>query len=547
MKLITSLLVAACCILAPASYAADVTVHLHLVSPQELEVSYQLPEKCDSVAFLNHETLPMFGGEIRGAWKPVDDCGTADGKQITRTNASCSQIRFRVPASNRIYDRVSPGSFPMGEGLFAHTTNYAVNEQCGSVGYRFSADGSIVLKGKIFEQSASYDEVEGQYLAVLLLQKTIKSNGNAITYFNPALGAETSQLIQSIADQSISFYRQQLPKLHFRKPVLAATVLQDGRDPYYWGDAGDILRLALYNWPQQPTTETDFKLRNFIWHEFAHRFQPVHKIENDGLQPYQSEGGADFLRWYGGIKKKWLSKEQASSEIDAAVSTCISLVEDYSWKNLPDRARMQGQFPYSCGLALHVFGLAERQTKVSALQQFSDYYQAIDDGKTNNFVQAIECGKLKNCSPKWLAQLLGDTSIAKAWQELFAETKLARITAPKQNDYSEIQSKAFASLMQGDCHGNYGYSTNPKFFEVDRMQLTCTHLRDGMKITQIEGKDLFGKELIVDQLNQICTSRGSVNLGLDNGETLALPCTANFKMPTFYAVDMDKLSKKLGL
>lgn len=526
--------------------AAEVTVHLKLVSPQELEVIYSLPEKCDAVPFLNQETLPTFGTEIRSAWQPLDDCGTANGTTLIKKNKTCSAVRFRVPASIKVFDRVSPGSFPIGDGLYVHTTSYAISDSCGSVGYKFSASGDIAFKGKVYRNSASYDEFDGQYLAAILLQKKILSNDGAISYFDPALGIENIQLLQDIIDQSMAFYRLALPDLHFRKPILVATGPKDGGDPYYWGDAGDVLRLALYNWPQHPTGDVNQHLKRFVWHELAHRFQPHSADSNMQTEPFISEGGADYLRWIASIKTKWVTPEDAAKEINSAISNCVFKADNFSWKTLPEKLTRSGSMPYECGLALHVMGLAIRQNNISPLQQINDYYSALETGTPISFEQAIECGKEKNCTPKWLPKLLGTQTLSEVWSDFFANTQLAKVTPPPPEQFANIRRMAFANLMQEDCHGNISFYQDPDMFRVGAIQ-DCSVLREGMQIKQIEGKDFFGTSLHVEEMNLACQSRGNISLGMQNAETIIVPCKSIYKIPTFYSVDMKRLMQKLDL
>lgn len=546
MKFLPVIFATSACLLFQQSHAADVTVHLKLIPPQKLEVSYQLPQTCDALPFLNEETLPKFGSEIRAAWQAMDDCGTADGTTLTKTNKACSGLRFNIPATSKFYDRVSPGSFPMGEGMYVNTTSYAVSDKCGTVGYQFSAPGSIAFKGQLFEETASYDAYDGQYMAVLLLRKQISSKAGIISYFNPALGAENIQLLQTVASQAVDFYHQALPDVTFRKPILAATVEQDGGVPGFWGDAGDVLRLALYNWPERPTPDTDERLRKFVWHEFAHRFQAPSAKEKEQRAPFIGEGGAEYLRWTASLKTKWTSPEDAATELSTAISNCLSRTAGYSWKTLPKKLAASGAVPYECGLALHVMGLAARQNDGSALQQMNDYYHGFETGEMTSFEQAMECGKKKNCTPLWLPKLMGDQAMSTAWPEFFASTQIAKPSPPPPTQYANIQRMAFSALMEENCNGNASFYTGKDAFLVGEIK-GCKLFSEGMQIDEMEGKKLFGSLLLVDEMTQACISRGEVNLGLKNGVKLAVPCKGRFKIPQFYAVDMNRLMQKLDL
>ena len=533
-------------LMSPHAGAADVTVHLQLTAANALDVSYHVPKTCTTLTFLNHETLPQFGKEIRAAWQALDDCASVNGETITKTNQTCSNLRFRVPASKKVFDRVSPGSFPVGEGLFVNTTNYAVGDQCGKVAYHFSAAGSIAFKGQLFQKEATYQEPDAQYMPLLLLQKQIAIKNGAISYFDPALAEENRLLLQNSAEQAIDFYRRALPDLHFRTPILAATAVNDGGYFSYWGDAGDVMRLALYNWPSPATPEADARLRKFVWHEFAHRFQPSSTIVKLGRDPFIVEGGADYLRWVGGIKNKQLGVKEAEQEINTALSNCISKTGDSSWKSLPETLTHRGSFPYECGLALHVMGLAARQNNSDALQQMNDYYLALDKGESIEFAQAIECGKDKDCTPSWLPKLLGDQPLKATWSAFFVETQLAKVSGPNREQIADLQRQAFASLMQTDCMGNISFRRNPHDFSIEAIP-ACKVLREGMQINEIENLPLFTDILVVDEMNRACETRGKVSLGLVNGEKIFVACKTPFALPTYYAVDMPRLLRKHNL
>ncbi|MFZ6731825.1 hypothetical protein ACO0LG_07880 [Undibacterium sp. Ji42W] len=534
------------CLLAQQSHASEVTVHLKLISPQKLEVTYQLPKTCDAIPFLNQETLSRFGSEIRAAWQAVDDCGTADGKVLTKTNKTCSNIRFNVPATSKFYDRVAPGSFPMGEGMYVHTTSYAVSDKCGSVGYQFSSPGSVAFKGQLFQGNASYDAYDGPYMAVLLLQKKIASTSGTISYFNPALGAENIQLLQNIANQAVDFYHTALPDVAFRKPILAATMEKDGGTPNFWGDAGDVLRLALYNWPEHPTPDSDARLRKFVWHEFAHRFQAPTAKDSEQRAAFIGEGGAEYLRWTASLQTQWSSPDDAATELSTAISNCISRATGYSWKTLPKTLANSGSVPYECGLALHVMGLAVRQNDASPLQQINNYYHGFETGKVASFEQALECGEKKDCTPKWLPKLMGEQAMSIAWSDFFFSTKLAKTAPPPPAQYANIQRMAFASLMEEDCNGSASFYTDKDAFLVGEIK-GCSVFKEGMKIQKMDGKGLFSSSLVADEMIQACISQGKVSVGLQSGETLFVPCKGTFKIPQFYEVDMKRLMRSLDL
>ena len=122
---------------APASPAAEVDVSIRLAQPDALEVRYQLPPGCDSLPFAEN-------GVDRSGWQPAGQCGKVEGGALARTDSACGALTFRVPAAATF--RGYPAAYPMGvgEGIYLHTSLYALAASCGQVRYRFEAPGTVV-------------------------------------------------------------------------------------------------------------------------------------------------------------------------------------------------------------------------------------------------------------------------------------------------------------------------------------------------------------------------------------------------------------------
>jgi len=147
------LIVAAALTLAAGQAAAEVRVEVGLAALDALQVNYTLPASCSGLSFLKHGP---WAGQIRARWQPLGNCGIAGSDQLARGTASCQVLSFRVPATS---DKVAgyPGSFPTGEAIYAHMSNYAVGAECGPVQYSFSAPGSIATRFKLHQGRAAVD------------------------------------------------------------------------------------------------------------------------------------------------------------------------------------------------------------------------------------------------------------------------------------------------------------------------------------------------------------------------------------------------------
>lgn len=136
--------------ISPQVAAGGVTVTVRLAAPDALEAVYELPAACSTLPFLKKGAD---AARIRARWQAGDGCGRAGGDTLARGAQACAVLRFRVPATS---DKVAgyPGSFPVGQVLYAHMSNYAVGEECGPVSYRFAGPATIRAAGRSFDRSA---------------------------------------------------------------------------------------------------------------------------------------------------------------------------------------------------------------------------------------------------------------------------------------------------------------------------------------------------------------------------------------------------------
>lgn len=549
MKPLPAALLLSLSVTTPLLYATGVDVQIKLSGADALELSYRLPPTCARLPFVNAGNLANYAGVIRAAWQALDACGAAPAEALLQDELSCQVQRFKVPATSASYDRVYPGSFPMGQTMYVHTGNYAVTDACGPVSYHFMAPGGVALEGRHWPDGVEMSSAEAGYMPILLLQKTLPASAGALTYFDTALGEKNIKLLQSAADESIDFYRFNLKDAALRMPILAATSVADPRSgSWFWGDAADVLRLSFYNWPQQPDPKQQLSAKRFVAHEFSHRFQPQHGFVADLNSTLISEGGAEFLRWTLSIQKNWLSKAEAAQELDQALAQCLIASGDQSWGNLSGNTRNSGQLPYQCGLVIHAYGLAARQSKLYPLQHLNAYYRDIAAGKARDFGQTMECGESTACQAKWLPRWLGKgESMGQIWKEFFVKTGLAEAVTPDTEQQSAMQVRAFSQLMAEDCGGNVSFFTEKEGFRVAEIQ-GCQVLRQDMFVIAIEGVSLLTEASPLQRMADACQQRGELKLGLKNGASLSIACKqAYHAQSVFYKVNMDYLLKKLAL
>lgn len=526
-------------IASPRLEAADVRVRISYAAPDALEVRYELPEGCTRLPFQGNGAGYA---EIRAGWKSSDQCGSVDGDALTRkAGASCRSVRFRVPTST---DKVTgyPGAFPIGEAIYAHTSKYSVGEACGRVDYQFQAPGSIAVQGVLHQHNALLDGVAGADTAVLLLPAKVQPANGAIEYFDPALSAEAVARIREVADGTISFLRAALPDAPFRMPVLAASRTSAPGDPTIGGDADDVLRLTLFNWPQQPGSELQQQMTKLVAHEFSHRFQ-----QRDAVDVYPDarlihEGGGEFLRWLVSVKKGWLTREQAARELDESLAECMIGTGKSSWADLPRSYTAAHRLEYSCGLASYAYGLAARTGAGDALSRFGGFYKAIQQGARPDFAQALECGPETACEARWLPSLLGkDIPMPQAWEAMLSSTGLAKASAPNAGELDAMMRDAIVQAVQADCDGQSSTTPTSEGMIIDGLSV-CTTLRTDKYVVAVEGLPVFGSSLALSTMVAACAQRGVVRLGMKDGTSLMLTCHQPYPVrKKFFRADIERV------
>lgn len=522
---------------------AGVDVELRLVAPDALEFSVALPAACDAVAFIKNG---RDGAATRKDWQALDACGRAGADRLARGDGLCPVLRFRVPAATE--HPGYPAAFPLGEGLYAHLSNYALADGCGKVSYHLAAPW-IAAGGQVHEGGAV---AQGPDSSVLLLQvPPQKTAFGTPGYFDPRLSPATVKQIRDVADGTIKYLRGALPHAPFAPPMLAASLASAPGGPRPGGDAGDVLRLSLYNWPRDPGPDDRAQLTMLVTHEFSHRFQLRDAVDVYPDARLIHEGGGEFLRWVTSVHEGWLTPARAAADLDRALSTCMLYTEGQSWRALTPRQIGVDRLEYACGLPAYVYALAARRGPGTALSRVDRFYNELRSGAVPDFAQAVDCGAAlpaPACARTgWMKRLLdGEGTMEQQWADLFRQTGLSSPQPPTQSQRDAMVLRALVKLMKDDCGGRSGTMPVPDGVVLDGMKACKTFTQDAY-VTAVEGLPVIGHAGAGTAMAAACESRHQVVLGLKEGGTLVVPCAAAYRMRTaFYHADIGKVLEALS-
>jgi hypothetical protein len=520
-----------------AARADGVSVLVRLAAPAALEVSYALPEACTELRFLKDGAD---GRKIRARWLAQDDCGAASGDTLRRKPGACRDVRFRVPATS---DKVGgyPGSFPAGQAVYAHMSNYAVGAECGPVRYRLAAAGSIETALARFEGESE----AGADAPALLFPMRLASA--ELDYFDPALSAAAAAQIRSVAEGTAAYLRQAMPQAPFKRPIIAATLAREPGGPNIGGSAGDVLLLSLFNWPAAPAPQDQRMMNKLVAHEMSHRFQLRDAVDDYPDARLIHEGGAEFLRWSVSLRQGWLTPQQAAEELDDALAACMLATGERGWRALSPGEIGGNRLEYSCGLPAYVYALAARQGQGTPFARIDDFYRQLAAGARPDFAQAIECGAAP-CSARVLPAILGAPGPMRAqWAAVLGQTGLARPRAPSQAQVDAMMLQAVMALTREDCGGKRSMTPTPNSVLIDTLP-ACKNVKADIEVLRIEGQPVFGGPLALPAIAEACASRHAVRLGLKDGASLTLGCSVPYRATAhMFGADIDKVMQALGL
>lgn len=528
---------------------AGVTITLTMPDPAALHIQYDVPPSCGELVFHNHDIAPADAQSMRAGWQAMDACTRTDAARITRApppagpgaqDGACASLRVRVPAAAVNLDRVYPWAYPVGAGLYAHTSAFAVTDACGPVRWRVAAPGgAVVADGQPLGESGALPPGAAQAMPLLFLPSALPAGVRH--YADPALPAPLMARIGAIGARVERWLGAAMPNQPYQTPFTVAGIAPAGT---WRGDVANrtLMRLAF---PAQPDDRVSAELPGFLAHELAHVAQPAAYPDDRGETAMLAEGGAEFLRWSAEAQLGWRAMPELHDQLERAINNCIAMAAGKPWRGVT--ARQHGRLPYDCGLAFHVLALAARGQSASgtALAALDSYYTAARHGAA---VATLECAGKAGCAPRWLPAL--------AYSDTPLDTVLAdyarqhRWLLPADGVPAGLERQlgfaAFNALMAADCDGP-GYFSDPQGPRIAYSR-NCKSLRDGMRIMTVEGRALVTDPGAPAALAHACRTHGKVALGLHDGATLEVPCDSRVPTPPrFYSIDMPPLLARLGI
>lgn len=194
-----------------------------------------------------------------------------------------------------------PFVFPIGQELYVYLPNYAVGDTCGRMNYRVAMP-RVTVEGRSWQDGMQL-RGGGDASALLLTVPPTEQIAGAPAYIDPRLAPAVADHIRQVADGTTAYLRHVLPHACVTAPIVAAAHVPNLGVPPLEGDAHDVLHLALYNWPGEPSPDDQAALTCFVAHEISHRFQLHDAVEVCPDARLIHEGGVEFLRWATSVQK----------------------------------------------------------------------------------------------------------------------------------------------------------------------------------------------------------------------------------------------------
>ncbi len=547
----------------PAGAPAPVQATLLLRGADAIDVSYRLPPACKALAFTNDGLRAQAAVHLRSDWTPLDDCTAIDFQSIRPTRPACTTLRLRVPATSRardtrVYGQVEPWAQPVGDGLYVHTSAYAV-QGCGTVDWHFEAPGgTVMVDGAVaaaaLGRRAAENDADLQAgpdtgrsgMAALLLATPYRTDAPPF-HADPAVPPATQALLMDTFTAALDGLHALLPGLA-PAPAYALALPDDGPDLRADVANGTVLRLLVpAHEPAHVPTELRAQARALLAHEVAHLVQPPHwpapRGEDAGAL---REGGAEFLRLALALRLGWIGREQARDELEAAVNGCAAVAGDLPWRALEGRG--DGALARRCGLALHALALA-RPGRATALERLQALYRTAP-ATVDAAARMLECGLDAACTPALPARLLGATPLRDVLAQEARGSGALLAAAPAWGPAlgATMALRHLQLLVRADCHGRAGVYPDPAAPRLGP-GLRCGVLRDGMIPESAEGVPLFTQDSTATAIAasaRACRTRGSTVLGLRGGGRVTVPCARIGGLDTrVFGVDPARLDALL--
>ncbi|MFZ6800072.1 hypothetical protein [Undibacterium sp. Di24W] len=520
---------------------AQIEIHMRLLPDQGLSLEYHVPPQCTQLRFDKDGPLAQ---QIRASWRAEDECASIEGDEI-KLKPQCHVARFFVPSSvNKVTGY--PAAFPMAKALYVHTSNYQLDSRCGEMRYSMFAP-HLAYEGRAYQSSSRFAPAAESSFPILFSTQalTIDAGTGVLSYVDENLSPAYVSRIQEVSRETIKYLRTAMPKARFMMPILAAANVPHAGAVGFDGDAGNVLRLGLFNWPSEYTAQEKKSISDFVGHEFSHRFQKRDEVDIYPLSRVIHEGGGEYLRWHTAVQLGWMNQEEAAKDLDDALNRCLLGVENKPWQALSKNYTAPRQLDYRCGFAAYVFGLAARKNLSVGISNVAEFYAKIQDGIRPDFFDAIECGDKLDCHPRWLPQLFTSAiPMATVWDDFFQQTGFARRVPPNQVQLDMMIKKVFSSMIKEDCGESSVFEASDGLI-IDDLK-ACKQLKPKMKVIGLEGYAIFGNTQALPALLTACQQHGLASVQVTNQESLYLTCKTPFSLNSyFYATDITKLLKAL--
>ena len=540
-QLIVPALLALC---AGASQGAEVGITVSMATPGALEVRYDLPPGCARLDFSNAGIVPPAAAAMRADWRALDGCATLDAQGVVVQDASCRSVRFHVPASTANLDRVYPWALPFDQGMFSHTSAFAVNDSCGATSWQFAAPGgTVVVDGKAEAGKATRAAgTPNMHYAPVVFMQTV---GGGRVHIDAAIAPETARFFQDTTGQLFRHYAAAYPGIAFAPPYTVAIAAQDANN--YGGDVANrtTMRLTI---PVSANKEQRDNVQRFLGHETSHLLQ--HELTRDTWNADANaimEGGADFMSWAAAVRLGWIDRPAAAAKAGESINACLLELKGKNWQQVTDR--QWGDVPYKCGMALHLMGLSGRAVPARPELVLRDYYAAIASGAQTDFAQALECGTSNTCKATWLPRALGSKEPFVDVMAAFGAQTGLLTSAPVWTPETVrlVGYERFAQLMAQDCGGEISFMQYANAVGIAKVK-ACKTLREGMIVKLAGDKNMFTELDGLRGMIASCQTSGKTRLGLKDGSAIELACARTMvDLPILYTVDGERLFARLGM
>lgn len=513
-----------------------------IISPLDstrIQLEYKLPKHCDTLALL--QPYGERTRELRQQWQPLNKCSAITKQGNILNNIECKSIRFAIPIQATTLDRIYPVAYPLDEqGVLIHTATMAISDQCGEPRWQFkSPKGAVILDGKNRGKKvaiAQYKNPSINYTGVFLSYLSRpKAPGVISTQQTPAW---ITTSITTAAQDISRYYQQHYPRIKQQPSYLFVSNTKANQFPRMQADVSNpaMIRFGFINYPEQGDPINQLSIMQTTAHEFAHKLQPAQLKST----PVIHEGGAEFIRWISSYRLGWSNKNDLGLELSQSISECLQITKTSSWKSISDQQKSSGAFPYKCGLTLHAIALAAGQTPNDAEETLHKYYQQ----KIADFAQALECGPLNNCTPKWLpAVFTSDKPFIDLVNQQLDQLGLvkAKSIAPPGTTSTNISGNALMQLIQEDCSGRAGFWPNADHFLLDATN--CKTVKNHWKIQRVNGVSYFNNPVTaIKEQNRGCATQGHVTLETQDQQTAKVPCTREYVLQeTWFDLDAERL------